>query len=157
MGGFIGEYPSGRYSKAHYHSSGAVLVCLKGKGYTYNWPRELGQRPWEAGHGEHVKILEYGPGGLVAAAPGGGQWFHQHFSIGKEPLRIINYWGGPSGKWGNEDDFDKEDIPAWNIYGIEHGGRSINYKNEDPHVRQYYFDRLRQEGVEPDMPESVFQ
>src|SRR5581483_778170 len=29
-GGFIGQYPSGRYSKAHFHASGAVLVCLRG-------------------------------------------------------------------------------------------------------------------------------
>src|SRR5438309_1703107 len=36
-GGFIAEYPAGRYSKAHYHLSGAVLVCLAGQGYTLNW------------------------------------------------------------------------------------------------------------------------
>src|SRR5689334_12141748 len=29
-GGFISQYPTGRYSKAHYHASGAVLVCLQG-------------------------------------------------------------------------------------------------------------------------------
>ena len=157
MGGFVGEYPSGRYSKAHYHASGAVLVCLTGTGYTFNWPVSLGQRPWEAGHAEHVKILDYVPGGLVAAAPGGGNWFHQHFSVGRDPLRVINFWGGPNGRWGLEEDQDKEEIPAWNIYGIEHGGRSINYRNEDPHVRQYYVERLRAEGVEPDMEDSLFQ
>ena len=156
MGGFVGEYPSGRYSKAHYHASGAVLVCLTGKGYTFNWPVGFGQRPWEAGHGDQVKILEYGPGGLVAAAPGGGNWFHQHFSIGQTPLRVINFWGGPTGSWGHDEDQEREEIPAWNIYGIEQGGRSINYKNEDPYVREYYFRRLREEGVEPDMPESQF-
>jgi mannose-6-phosphate isomerase-like protein (cupin superfamily) len=156
MGGFIGEYPSGRYSKAHYHASGAVLVCLTGKGYTFNWPVEFGQRPWEAGHADRVKILEYGPGGLVAAAPGGGNWFHQHFSIGQTPLRVINFWGGPTGHWGHDEDQDREEVPAWNIYGIEQGGRSINYKNEDPYVREYYFQRLAEEGVMPDMPESQF-
>ena len=156
MGGFVGEYPSGRYSKAHYHASGAVLVCLTGKGYTFNWPVAFGQRPWEAGQGDQVKILDYVPGGLVAAAPGGGNWFHQHFSIGQEPLRVLNFWGGPNGSWGHEEDQDKEEIPAWNIYGIEHGGRSINYRNEDPYVRQFYFQRLSEEGVQPQMPESMF-
>src|SRR5205823_4080061 len=78
---------------------GAVLVCLRGKGYSYNWPKDLGPRPWEAGHGDQVKISEYIPGGLVAAAPGGGNWFHQHFSCGADPLRIINYWGGPVPAW----------------------------------------------------------
>ena len=35
-GGFISQYPSGRYQGA-LPRSGAVLVCLRGKGYTYNW------------------------------------------------------------------------------------------------------------------------
>src|ERR671939_589824 len=95
-GGFISQYPSGRYSKAHFHQSGAVLVCLRGKGYTFNWPIELGPRPWEAGTGDEVKMIEYGPGGLVAAAPGGGNWFHQHFNISREPFRVLNFWGGPA-------------------------------------------------------------
>ena len=34
---FIAEHQTGRYSKAHAHASGAVLVCLKGKGYTCTW------------------------------------------------------------------------------------------------------------------------
>jgi len=33
------RHETGRYSKAHAHMSSAVLVCLKGKGYTYTWPR----------------------------------------------------------------------------------------------------------------------
>ncbi len=92
--GFIAEYPSGRYSKAHYHQAGAVLVCLRGKGYTYNWPVELGPRPWEAGKGHLVKLQDYVPGGMVAAAPGGGDWFHQHFSIGKDFFRVRAIIGG---------------------------------------------------------------
>jgi quercetin dioxygenase-like cupin family protein len=35
---FIGEHETGRYSKAHSHPSAAVLICVKGKGYTYTWP-----------------------------------------------------------------------------------------------------------------------
>jgi quercetin dioxygenase-like cupin family protein len=155
-GGFIAEYPSGRYSKAHYHRSGAVLVCLKGKGYTFNWPIDLGPRPWEAGHGDQVKIQEYGPGGLVAAAPGGGNWFHQHFSTSQEPFRVINYWGGPTAHWGGIFDEQGEEVLSGNIYGIHEGGRTIHYWQEDPHVRLFYQARLREEGVEFTMPESLF-
>jgi mannose-6-phosphate isomerase-like protein (cupin superfamily) len=155
-GGFISQYPSGRYSKAHYHQSGAVLVCLRGKGYTFNWPVELGPQPWANGKGDLVKQQEYIPGGLVAAAPGGGNWFHQHFSAGKDPLRVINYWGGPSGQAGGALGDEEEEV-AGNIYGIEEGGRSINYWNEDPFVRRYYAERLKQEGVEIDMPERRYQ
>ena len=157
-GGFIAEYPAGRYSKAHYHLSGAVLVCLAGRGYTLNWRTELGPRPWEAGKGDEVKIQEYKDGGLVAAAPGGGGWFHQHFNISNGPFRIINYWGGPSGHWGGIFEEGSEDeIKAGNLFGIREGGRTILYPEEDPWVRQYYRQRLAEEGVAFTMPESMFE
>ena len=34
----IGQYKTGQYSKAHKHSSGAILVCIQGKGYSFTWP-----------------------------------------------------------------------------------------------------------------------
>ena len=155
-GGFISQYPSGRYSKAHYHSSGAVLVCLRGKGYTYNWPVEIGPTPWRDGKADQVRELEYVPGGLVAAAPGGGMWFHQHFGVGKDPLRVINYWGGPTSRWGIADEKD-DDVKAGNLFGIHEGGRTILYHEEDPFIRQEYERRLAAEGVAFTMPDEVFQ
>ena len=154
VGGFIAQYPSGRYSKAHFHQSGAVLVCLRGKGYTFNWPIELGPKPWDSGKGDVVKMQEYVPGGLVAAAPGGGNWFHQHFSVGSDPLRVINYWGGPTGRWGGGD--DEGETVSGNIYGIEDGGHSINYWNEDPFIRSLYREQLKKAGVEPQMADSMY-
>ncbi len=157
-GGFIAQYPSGRYSKAHYHASGAVLVCLRGRGYSYNWPVEAGPHPWQDGKEDQVKIQEYIPGGLVAAAPGGGNWFHQHFSCGAEPLRVINYWGGPTGRWsGVGAEEGDEEVRAGNIYGIYEGGRTILYPEEDPFIREYYKRRLAENGVEFTMPDHVFQ
>ena len=44
---WIGQHENGRYSKAHAHQSAAVLLCLKGKGYTYTWPSTLGTTPWK--------------------------------------------------------------------------------------------------------------
>jgi quercetin dioxygenase-like cupin family protein len=156
-GGFVAQYPSGRYSKGHYHLSGAVLVCLRGKGYTFNWPVELGPRPWEAGKGHLVKVQEYTAGGLVAAAPGGGNWFHQHFSVGGEGMRILNFWGGPTAHWGGIFEEKGDEVRSGNIYGIEEGGRTIHYWNEDPYVREHYKERLKKEGVEFEMPESLFE
>ncbi|MGH2601128.1 MAG: cupin domain-containing protein [Dehalococcoidia bacterium] len=157
-GGFVSQYPSGRYSKAHYHSSGAVLVCLKGKGYTMNWPTRLGPAPWRDGNQEQVNQIDYVPGGLVAAAPGGGNWFHQHFGIGREPLRVLNYWGGPSARWGSADQAEQggENMKAGNLFGISEGGRTVLYHEEDPYVREYYRARLAEEGVEMSMPDSAF-
>ena len=154
-GGFLAQYPTGRYSKAHYHQSGAVLVCLRGNGYTFNWPVELGPRPWENGKGDQVKICEYKAGGLVSAAPGGGNWFHQHFSVGAEPMRVLNYWGGPAGTWGMFQE-EGEEVKSGNIYGIEEGGRTVHYQREDPYIRAYFTKRLAEAGVESQMPESLF-
>ena len=41
---WIGQHENGRYSKAHAHTSAAVLICLKGKGYTYTWPERSASR-----------------------------------------------------------------------------------------------------------------
>jgi hypothetical protein len=156
-GGFVAQYPTGRYSKAHFHQSGAVLVCLRGAGYTLNWPTTLGPTPWLDGHADQVNRIDYVPGGLVAAAPGGGSWFHQHFGVGEEPLRILNYWGGPSGRWGSSADVGEEKIKAGNLFGISDGGRTILYHEEDPYIRTYFRERLAQAGVDMTMPESAFQ
>src|SRR3954464_3322781 len=56
---WIGEHETGRYSKAHKHASAAVLICLKGKGYTYTWPETLGTQPWATGNGDKVMQQEY--------------------------------------------------------------------------------------------------
>ena len=108
--------------------------------------------------GRPVVLYAHSMGGLVAAAPGGGNWFHQHFSVGAEPMRFINYWGGPDGQWGNAaEEGDGEDVKAGNVYGIEAGGRSINYWMEDPYIRELFASKLRANGVEPTMPERLYQ
>ncbi|MBI4297762.1 MAG: cupin domain-containing protein [Chloroflexi bacterium] len=147
--GFIAEYPSGRYSKAHYHDAGMTLICLRGKGFTLNWPVELGPRPWETGKGHLVKRADYIPGGVVSAAPGGGNWFHQHFGVGKEPLRVraIGH-RRPLGVGGEE------------VLGagaeLGEGGSSVSYREEDPYVRKIYQEALAKEGVKFEMPDSVY-
>ncbi len=104
-----------------------------------------------------MRVLEYVPGGLVAAAPGGGNWFHQHFGIAQDPLRVINYWGGPHSRWGITDDERGDDVKAGNLFGIHEGGRTILYHQEDPYIRQEFRHRLAAEGVEFTMPESAFE
>jgi len=130
---------------------------LQGEGYSFNWRIENGPTPWKDGKGDQVKIQPYKQGGLVAAAPGGGHWFHQHFSVGAEPMRVINYWGGPDGQWGLANESEGEDVKAGNVWGIEEGGRTINYWMEDPYIRELFAKRLRENGVEPDMPERLYK
>lgn len=151
---FIGETQSGRYSKAHAHASGAVLICVKGKGYTFNWPSTVGVTPWKDGRVDTVERVEYVAGGMVAAAPGGGDWYHQHFSAGADPLRLLVFYGGlpgsqyasftgRGGKWGNAD--------------IEDGGKSISYRSEDPYVREEYVRVIGKEGVAFTMPPETYR
>ena len=90
---WIGQHENGRYSKAHAHTSAAVLVCLKGKGYTYTWPEQYGVTPWKDGHADKIKRVDYDPFGMVSAAPGGARWYHQHFGVSKEPLRLTAWFG----------------------------------------------------------------
>jgi mannose-6-phosphate isomerase-like protein (cupin superfamily) len=151
-GGFLAEYPSGRYSKAHAHASGAVLVCLGGRGYTYTWPARLGTQPWATGNADLVKRQDYIPGGLVSAAPGGGEWFHQHFGVGRDPLRVLALitrgLRPDSGSGGDE-------IVSRNL-NLQEGGRSIGYHDEDPHIRQEYESELAKEGIPFQMPTSAY-
>lgn len=152
-GGFLAEHASGRYSKAHAHPSGAVLLCLGGRGYTYTWPTHLGTRPWEAGRADLVRRQDYVPGGLVSAAPGGGDWFHQHFGVGREPLRIlalITRGLRPEGGVGGEE------IISRNL-DLQEGGQSISYRDEDPHIRKEYEAELAKEEVEFQMPAKVYE
>ncbi|MFC1976880.1 cupin domain-containing protein [Chloroflexota bacterium] len=153
-GGFIHDFSVGRYTVAHYHAAGAVLVCLKGKGYSFNWPVPLGTRPWEAGKGDQVKLQEYTAGGLVAAAPGGGNWYHQHFGLSKpnETFRVMNFWCGPT-PIGAGTVNDEEGGPGREVEAF---GRAIQYKDEDPFIRKEYEAALKREGLKSTMPDSLW-
>jgi hypothetical protein len=147
----IGEFPSGHYSIAHAHFAGAVLVCLRGEGYTVTWPSELGTRPYESGLEAFVKRQDYVPGGIVS--PGTG-WFHQHFSTGKEPLRQLAIRFG-SFKRGTG--FADIHLREGSNVDVKKGGRGIQYRDEDPRIRQDYQEALRKSGVPFDMPDEVFR
>ncbi|MBI4333759.1 MAG: cupin domain-containing protein [Chloroflexi bacterium] len=150
LGGHIGEKASGSYFVAEYHDGGSVVIMLKGKGYALNWPRALGPRPWEAGMGHLVHRQDYVAGGMVAATPYGGGWFHQHLSVGKEPLReraitSPKRWRGAGA------DVDGGVAGTGQVCGV------ISYRDEDPQVRKDYKMALDNEGVQFQMPESVYR
>lgn len=154
-GGFISQYPPGRYSRGHRHGAGAVLVCLRGRGYTYTWPSELGTTPWSDGHGDQVRELHYGPGGFVAAAPGGGAWFHQHFGVSEDYFRVINFENGPTQNIYAGGD-ERETATSGNL-PISQGGRSIGYSVEDPYVRKHFEEELAKDGMKSEMPEELYR
>ncbi len=150
--GFVAEYPSGRYSKTHAHDSGPIIVCLSGKGYSITWPREAGTQPWKNGRGDLVKRQDYGPGGIVSAAPGNANWFHGHFGASAEPLRVLAFLGGfprrTAGAPGVE-------MHVHNV-NVKEGGNTIEYEDEDPYVREMFKQQLAKAGAKFDMPEELY-
>ncbi len=152
---WIGQHETGRYSKAHKHMSAAVLLCLKGKGYTYTWPAELGMHPWKDGFGDRVKKQEYEYGGLVSAAPMSGDWFHQHFGIGSEPLRV-SAWHGPNNQRSRKAGMPGENIMDYGAIDLKKGGSAIPYCDEDPYLRTEFNARLKAEGLESRMKPEFY-
>ncbi len=152
---WIGQHETGRYSKAHAHTSSAVLVCVKGKGYTYTWPEECGVTPFKDGHGDKVKRVDYEPVGLVSAAPGGARWYHQHFNVSDEPFRL-SAWFGPNhpsltGLPPGEKQID------YTAMDVTEGGTSIPYWMEDPFIREEFQRSLDKNGGTSRMEPSRYE
>lgn len=142
---WIGQHENGRYSKGHAHTSAAVLICLRGKGYTYTWPEKLGTTPWQDGHADQVRRLDYEPVGLVTAAPGGARWYHQHFSVSEEPFRLTA-WFGPHNP-GRDAGPPGEKHTDYTAIDVHEGGTAIPYWMEDPFIRNEYATTLRKNKV----------
>lgn len=153
---FIGEHEPGRYSKAHAHASGAVLICVKGNGYTFNWPNHVGITPWKDGKADTVERVSYVAGGMVAAAPGGGHWYHQHFNASAGGMRMLVFYGGLPGAQYAEFG-GRTGTKVWTNADIEDGGRSISYRTEDPFVREEYERALKSVGANIAMPPEVYE
>ena len=150
---WLGQHETGRYSKAHAHSSAAVLICVKGGGYTYTWPEECGVTPFASGHGDKVQRIDYGPFGMVSAAPGGARWYHQHFNTSPGPFRLSAWFGPhhPSLVTGLRPGDRQTDYTAMDV---TEGGTAIPYWMEDPYLRAEFEAEIARNGsasrMEPD-------
>jgi len=153
---WIGQHETGRYSKAHAHTSAAILICVKGKGYTYTWPEHLGPTPWKDGHGDQVQRIDYEPGGMVSAAPGGARWYHQHFNTSNEPFRLTAWFGPnhPSLVTGLRPGDKQIDYTAMDL---TEGGTAIPYWMEDPHLRTEFEETIRVNGGTSRMEPSRYE
>jgi hypothetical protein len=152
---WIGQHERGRYSKAHAHTSAAILICLKGKGYTYSWPERCGVAPWKDGHAKEVRRLDYEPIGMVTAAPGGARWFHQHFSVSKDDFRLTA-WFGPHNP-GRDPGAPGAKHTDYTAIDINQGGTAIPYWMEDPYIRNEYEATLKENGVPSRMDPKWFE
>lgn len=153
---WIGQHETGRYSKAHYHGSAAILVCLYGKGYSYTWPKDIGPRPWEAGKADQVKRIDYEPVGMISAAPMAGDWFHQHFGVSASPLRL-SAWMGPNNARGRKPSVPGEKRLDMGAIDIRDGGSAIPYDEEDPYIRKEFEATLAKNGAKSRMDPEMYE
>ena len=147
---WIGQHETGRYSKAHKHASAAILICLKGKGYTYTWPEALGTTPWKDGKAEFVKRQDYVFGGMVSAAPMSGDWFHQHFGVSRDPLRLTA-WFGANNSRARKPGLPGEATMDMGAIDLKKGGSAIPYHEEDPFLRKEFEAFLAADGAKTRM------
>ena len=133
-----------------------MLVCVKGKGYTYTWPEALGTTPWQNGKADKILRQDYEPVGLVSAAPMSGDWFHQHFGIGKEGLRITA-WHGPNNQRARKPGVPGEQLMDYGAIDLSKGGSAIPYHQEDPAIRQEFEATLKREGVPSRMNPEFYE
>ncbi|MBM2811966.1 MAG: hypothetical protein HW416_2725 [Chloroflexi bacterium] len=159
--GHISEWPVGRYHKAHYHGPGAMLMGLRSEGFVLIWSSALGNRPYENGRGSDVVEVPW-KRGTIYAPP--GKWFHQHFNTGREPARnmAIRY-----GSTINLTDFGPL-VPDHfmemagheeraMMVSTQEGGTLLEYEDEDPAVRERFEAALTRNGVESQMPPSLYE
>ena len=92
---------------------------------------------------------------MVSAAPMSGDWYHQHFGVSREPLRLLG-WYGPNNHRAQQPGRPGEKAIDEGAIDITEGGTAIPYKLEDPFIRQEYTELLAKEGVASRMEESLF-
>jgi quercetin dioxygenase-like cupin family protein len=143
--GHISQWPPGRYHKAHYHGPGAILLGLDGEGYVLAWPSSLGPHPFEDGHADQVRRVNWGKHSIYSPP---NAWFHQHFNSGPAPARHVAVYGPrlPLGVHGLEEE------EGWKGFkSIREGGTLIEYTDEDPHIRADFERTLASKGIRSEM------
>lgn len=142
LAGHIADWPVGEYHQAHHHLGGAVLLIVRSVGYTLMWPQSAGVRPYEAGNADMVVTVDWEPGTLFSPPTG---WFHQHFNVGDSSARQLAFRGSgihPSGMRRGSNQMVNGMSAAY--VSLHKGGNLIEYRDEDPQIRQDYEERRKQ-------------
>jgi oxalate decarboxylase/phosphoglucose isomerase-like protein (cupin superfamily) len=146
--GHIGEWPVGKYHKAHYHGPGAIIVGLQSVGYVLLWSKEAGTQPYGGGHENQVIEIKWREGSVYCPP---ANWFHQHFNAGKEPARHLAVrYGSRLHPLGFKVALQRADDDVF--ISVKQGGNLIEYAFEDPEIRTRYESALRKNGVVSQMP-----
>ena len=144
----VADWPSGRYQKGHYHSAGAALLIIRGRGYTLIWPKDLGTQPFATGHGDRVVRIDWKEGSLFSPPDG---WFHQHFNTGESAARQLALRYGSRKHLLLRELARKGGERDGALIDMKKGGTMIEYQDEDPEIRRIYSEELKKFGLEMKM------
>ena len=144
--GHFTNFPTGRYTKAHYHGGGAILTILSSEGYSLMWPNDLGPRPFADGKGDKVVRVDWKEGSVFSPPT---NWFHQHFNVTEIPaLQMALRNGSAKHPFGVRKAATRGGVST----SIYEGGTQIEYEDEDPEIRRIFDAETAKHDVKVDMP-----
>ena len=144
---------AGTRSATRTPQAGAPLP--QGAGIHHHMAAVGGYASMEEGNGHLVKRQDYVPGGLVSAAPGDANWFHGHYGVAQDPLRVLAFLGTGLPRGAHQSAPGEETVSQ--NEDVSRGGGSIDYSDEDPYIRKMYEDELGKHGVRFDMAEELYR
>lgn len=138
MDAHIEEWQPGVYERGHRHGAGDNVLIIKGKGYSLMWPATAGTRPYVEGHADQVVRVDWHEMTLFVPPLG---WYHQHFNTSPTSARFVKL-----------DGWENRVYPLTSKQTFDQTAINIEYKDEDPKMRQLYQEELKKAGVPFRMP-----
>ena len=84
-----------------------------------------------------------------------GDWFHQHFGVSKDPLRL-SAWFGANNARARKPGLPGEAIMDYGAIDLKKGGGAIPYHEEDPYLRAEFEATLSKEGSKSRMEQKLY-
>ncbi len=142
----ISQFSVGTYKTAHRHGPGSHVLMLGGQGYTLLW-----NGPTKYSDADQKLRIDFGQASLFVPPD---RWWHQHFNTGPEPARYLAATWGGDGRWYMEALGGGGRTHRLAKTSTRQGGNMIEYRDEDPAVRDMYAAELARAGIPMRMPQS---
>jgi quercetin dioxygenase-like cupin family protein len=140
----VSEFEVGTYKRAHRHGPGSHVLAMSGLGYSLMWTNA----PKYSEAMKKVRV-DWKDGTLFVPPD---RWFHQHFNTGENSAKYMattwiggKYWVKGMGGGGR--------THRLNTVPVHAGGNMIDYKDEDPAIREIFEAELKSHGVNIRMPD----